>query len=345
MKVAIITPPIVGHISRGTGIYAQELTAALRKYTTATIINSTFKQVPADYDVYHFPYFDPFFLTLPLTYKNKTIVTVHDLIPIHFPQYFPRGLKGSVKWHLQKKKLRQIDAIITDSYASKVDIEKYAEVNPKRIHVIYLAPGEFSLSKISDKKKINLSQKYSLPNTFALFVGDANWNKNLPNTIRAILQTKIPLVIVNRDFKQNKEVHPWLKSLHTAQTLAKNNPQIIDIGRVEQDELVTLYGLALALLYPSYYEGFGLPVVEAFAAGCPVISSHRGSLKEVAATAAYIVDPDDIKGIAHAINTLHDDLEYRELLIKKGKGFVQRFSWKRTAQETIQVYEQIYQQH
>ena len=126
-----------------------------------------------------------------------------------------------------------------------------------------------------------------------------------------------------------------------SQTLARNNPWVKGLGYVKLSELVTIYQMASVLLLPSYYEGFGLPVVEAFASGCPVITSDKGSLGEVAAGASLIVEPDDVSGMAKAIHSILTDQELGRKLIKKGKNKLSQFTWKKTADQTFNVYNSV----
>src|SRR3989344_3863984 len=147
--IAIVKPSIVGHMQRGTGIYAGELFDALKKYTKVKPFIVEFGDDISAYDLVHYPYFDPFFLTLPLWKKIPTVVTVHDLIPLKFPKEFPKGLKGSVKWLIQRFALSRVSCIVTDSHASKKDIYRFVPIKPAFVQVVYLGVGK----QFIDKKK------------------------------------------------------------------------------------------------------------------------------------------------------------------------------------------------
>jgi len=139
------------------------------------------EKLPKNIDLVHIPYFEPFFLTLPKVNKFKTVVTVHDLTPLVFPKEFPAGLKGKLKWQIQKGRLKKADHIITDSESSKEDIIKYVGVSESKISVVYLAAGEeFEKLKADNLKLKAVREKYDLPDPFCLYVGDVTWNKNLP---------------------------------------------------------------------------------------------------------------------------------------------------------------------
>lgn len=164
-----------------------------------------------------------------------------------------------------------------------------------------------------------------------------NWNKNIPHLIQAATLAKTPLVIVSKSFVQDQQqiYNPWKDSLYEAKKLTNNNPYVIGIGKLTQDELVGFYQSAQALVFPSYYEGFGLPVVEAFAAGCPVITTKCGSLAEVGVDAVSYVDPDDVNSISLAMKKLTNE-DVRTNLIHKGKQRVRLFTWKKPLNKQMQ---------
>lgn len=341
-KVALVRPPILGHALRGTGVYFNELHQSLSHISEVDVQIADLHALPQDVDVFHFPYFDPFFLTLPQRMPNKSIVTIHDLIPLKFPKHFPPGLKGGFKWHLQKRAVRQSAAIITDSKASKNDIVDILNISPSRVFSIYLAASSiFSIPKTSGEKE-KIRKEKGLPTNFALYVGDTNWNKNLPNVITACVQSGLALVIVSKSLANSEvKANPWNESLLKAQELVQKNPAVQVLGFVKENELVSLYQMAEALLLPSYYEGFGLPVVEAFVSGCPVITSALGSLKEIAGNAALFVKPDNVDDIVAALKTINKNKKLRAKLITAGKKQALHFSWKKTTQETFAVYKEV----
>ncbi len=340
MKVAIINPVLTEHRNRGTGIYALNLIEALKKHTKIHVVEASINNLPINVDLYHFPYFDPFFLTLPIFKKNKTIVTIHDLIPIRFPENFPRGIVGEIKWLIQKRIVRNVDAIITDSHASAIDIKSFLNVQEEKVFVVYLSPALSYSQPVSGQCIDQVISKYRLPAKFILFVGDVNWNKNLPNIIKASKVTNYPLVIVSKaftNFNINAD-NPWLKSLNEAKKLAQEYKDVYSLGFVSQEELKAIYKSATLLVVPSYYEGFGMPVVEAFAVGCPVITSNRGSLKEIADSAAYFVNPESVESIVQGINVLGSDNSLRVKFIHKGLIQAQKFNWEKVARETENIY-------
>ena len=156
MNIAIDISPLknghyLQHRVRGTGFYLQNLKSSLEKYYPENkyVYFNRGDSLDEDIDVVHYPYFEPFFLTLPVFSKNKKIVTVHDLTPLVFPEHFRAGLKGSLKWQLQKLALKNANAIVTDSESSKRDVIKYIGINSEKIKVVYLAAGE-EFKRIND---------------------------------------------------------------------------------------------------------------------------------------------------------------------------------------------------
>ncbi|MEK7570678.1 MAG: glycosyltransferase family 1 protein [Patescibacteria group bacterium] len=348
MKVAIdISPLQSGHKVRGVGFYLHYLKASFLKYFPEhdyTFFTDT-KEIPADVDLVHYPYFDPFFLTLPLVKKHKTVVTVHDLTPLVFPEHFPAGIKGTLRWQLQKMLLRQVDGVIGDSEASRKDIIKIAGVDKEKVFSVYLAAGEEFKKMENGKWKMEILKKYNLPKKFVLYVGDVTWNKNLPNLVRAVQQADLPLVMVGKSLATETFDHtnPWNANLVEFHELIKNDKRIIRLGFIPTEDVVALYNSATVFAFPSLYEGFGLPVIEAMQSGCPVVTTKGGSLAAVAGDAAFFVDGYDVNSIADGMNKVFSDKHMQQDLIAKGLKQASTFSWQKTASETIQVYQNVLQ--
>lgn len=341
MKIGIIKPFLRGHETRGTGVYTDNLINSFKSYPGIELKTGNYKHLPEDTDLFHFTYFDPFFLTMPW-FKNKpTVITVHDMIPLRFPRYFPAGIKGKIKLSIQKFLVQRANAIITDSYASKSDIIKFLNIQETKIYPVYLAPADDYFNKISHQNKEKIRNKYHLPELFLLFVGDANWNKNLPKVITASKELKLPLVIVSKSLKEfNQKTHNiWTEFLSVSKKMIEDNNLVTVLGDVELTDLVGIYQMARVLIYPSFYEGFGLPVVEAFASQCPVITTDRGSLQEITGDAALIVNPDNQQEINAAVLKILKDKSFRDKLVTSSFQTVRKYSWHKTASQTIKVYQ------
>lgn len=346
MKIAIdISPLSSGHKVRGVGFYLKHLKEALQQYfpDNEYIWFEKASEIPQTVDAVHYPYFDPFILSLPLRRKYKTIITVHDLTPLVLPELFPAGFKGLLKWRVQRLALKTVDAIITDSVCSRQDVVKLVGVKANKVFAVHLAAGE-EFKQLGNKQSIRekITKKYHLPEKFALYVGDVTPNKNIPRIMKAAIQTSIPLVMVGKALSQEKfdTNNPWNKDLVEAKFILTQGKNISILGFVSDEDLVSLYNCATLAIMPSLYEGFGLPVLEAMQSGCPVISSHGGSLQEVAGEAAYIVDPQNIDNMAEGLSKVFYDEQLQLLLQKKGFEQAKKFSWRATAADTLKVYEQ-----
>ncbi|MCL4418689.1 glycosyltransferase family 4 protein [Patescibacteria group bacterium] len=348
MKVALIVPNndrLLMHRVRGAGVYAENLVKSLKKYFQKEIFTvCSLENIPKDADIIHFLYFEPFFKTLPIVRKGKTVVTVHDLTSLVFPKYFPKGIRGGLKWLIQRTVLRKLDAIISDSLSSKKDIVKYVGVNEKKVNVVYLAAGEeFKKLKTQDVGLKDIRKKYGLPEKFILYVGDVTWNKNLPRLIEAVRNINIPLVMVGKalDSKEYDSNNPWNRDLNRVNEMIKGHESIIRLGFLPTEDLVSIHNLATVFAMPSLYEGFGLPILEAMACGCPVVTTKEGSIPEIAGDAVFYVDAYSIDSIAKGIKEVFSNIDLQKKLSQNGLIQAKKFSWEKTAQKTIAVYRKI----
>lgn len=344
MKVAIdISPLKSSHRFRGIGAYTKNLVKSLQslKKRDFELVLIEKDKIPQNCDLIHFPYFDLFFTTLPLIRKKKTIVTIHDTTPLVFPKHYPPGIKGKLRFQVQKMALRTVDGVITDSKNSKKDIVKYLGYSKEKIHVVYLAAADIFKPITNHQSLATVKHKYHLPNKFVLYVGDVNYNKNILGLVKACKLVKTPLVIVGKQAVEKKidRSHPENRDLVWLQDYCKSS--IILTGFVPNKDLVALYNLATVYCQPSFYEGFGLPVLEAMACGTPVVTSKKASLPEITRKAAVLVDPYDINDIANGLTVAIEDEDLREDLIEKGLKQVKNFSWEKVANETYKVYQKV----
>ncbi len=349
MKIALDVSPLQsGHKVRGVGSYVTYLKKAILAYFPENeyIFFENKKDIPNNVDLVHYPYFDPFFLSLPLIKKHKTVVTVHDLIPLVFPDHFPAGLKGMLRWQIQKYNLRHVDALITQSEASKNDIMRIVAIPEEKISVAYLAADAvFKKNNITRVHKAEMRKKYKLPEEFLLYVGDVTWNKNIPLLLNAVKDINVSLVMVGKALVSENvdETNVWNNDIIEAQKLAKENSKVQRLGFLPADDLIALYNLATAFVFPSIYEGFGLPVIEAMQSGCPVITTREGSLEEVAGDAAYYFDGFSKESLSEVIMHVMHSKELRKELKEKGFAQAKKFNWRKTAEETMAVYQRALQ--
>jgi len=331
--------------SRGIGIYSQELLKALRGSDPKNhYLLATTKSQLQSVDLIHYPNFDFFFHTLPIKKVSKTVVTIHDVIPLIFSNHFQPGIRGKLQLALQKKSLKNTHAIITDSKNSKQDIIKYLNIPSHKIHVVYLAASP-KFKKITSAVQLSITKKkYHLTKSFILYVGDVNYNKNVPTLIQAFskLNTNHDLVLISKAWK-NTHI-PEIKTLTNKISHYNLGSRIKTISNLPTDsvqDLVNIYNLAAFYVQPSLYEGFGLPVLEAMASGTPVVTSSAASLPEVAGKGAILVKP-DLSSLIQGINqALSMSPSQKKNLITQGYSQAKKFSWQKTAQQTIRVYQSV----
>ncbi len=368
MRIAIDSGPLSGgHSVRGVGLSIKSLIESLKKYNNEKEININ----PVDfsttdltgYDVLHYTAFNPFFLNNPRigSNKSKIVITIHDLIPLIYKEQYPSGVRGFLNCQINKILLKKADSIITVSETSKKDIVSYFDLIPKKINVIYWAADDIFREGANSKDLSEVKRLYKLPDRFILYVGDVNYNKNLSTLIKACAMRNIPLVIVGkqasninelilgskgangpRDIFRNisKKPHPELAHLNILSQLLKRN-KVITTGFVPKEDLIAIYKLATVYCQPSYYEGFGMPVIEAFSCEVPVIISRTQALVEVAGGGALVADPYSAKDFSEKIALLLNDSTFRLHLVRAGKTRSKQFSWEKTAKRTIEIYKKI----
>lgn len=350
MKIAFnILPLKSAHKDRGIGYYTQNLLEALKQDQTLEIQEFTNISEVKGAEVIHYPWFDFFFHSLPISRPFPTVITVHDVIPLKFAEHYPVGIKGRFNLFLQRLALKSCQVLITDSQASQRDIVKYLKIPSEKIEVIYLA-ADAQFKILPDAKLLYTKRKYKLPDQFMLYAGDANWVKNIPFLIKGfneIIKSQneagLGLVLVGEVFlKKVEEIdHPELESLKEVNRLIQEynlEGKIIRPGKVETEDLVAIFNLATLYIQPSIYEGFGLPILQSFACGLPVLASKRGSLPEVGGDAAVYFDPYNLNQFSTTVLEVLQNKSLREKLQKMGYEQLKKFSWKKTAEETKAVY-------
>lgn len=286
-----------------------------------------------DFDLFHPTYYDPYFLQH--LQQKPFILTVYDMIHELYPGYFSPN-DPTKTW--KKKLIEQAEAIIAISESTKSDIIKYTNAEPDRISVVYLGnPFEYLVQ--SHRVKNNFEHP-ALEEPYILFVGNRNGYKNFIFFIKSVAR------LLKKD--ENLRVYcagggpfmrPELEILNELNILSK-------VRFINTNDLIMkhLYENAQAFIFPSLYEGFGLPILEAFSCGCPALLSNSSSLSEVGADAACYFDPNDPESLLQSIETVLSDDHYRETLIRKGFERLKLFSWENTAQGTKKVYDNLLNQ-
>jgi glycosyltransferase involved in cell wall biosynthesis len=289
-------------------------------------------------DVAHVPYFAP-----PRCPPVPTVVTIHDLIPMLLDAYRGSALVRAYT-RLVATGARRARAIIADSECSKRDIVRLLGIPPQRVHVIYLAAEE-RLQPVEDEVRLgNVRRRYGLPERYVLYLGGLDQRKNVLTLIRAFARTREVLddphrlVIAGRLPERESPLFPDPRRVVAELGLGE---AVRFVGWVAEEDKPALYSGAACFVYPSLYEGFGLPPLEAMACGAPVIASNASSLPEVVGDAGLLVAPQDVDALAEAMIAVLSDEELRASLRQKGAARAKRFSWEKTARETLGVYERL----
>ncbi|GAB4027605.1 MAG: hypothetical protein Fur0011_6010 [Candidatus Microgenomates bacterium] len=342
-KVEIIgKSPYAGSGPRGIDVYTRRLSEYISKTLPHESLIVSKDQVSGrPVNLAHYTFFDPFFLTLWGKVPTNTpyIVTVHDLIPLRFPEHFPSGIRGKIKYQLQKIALKKSSAIITDSESSRADIVKYIAYPKERIHVVPLAAGSVSATVALVK---TIAKEYNLPSSYILYVGDINWNKNVVGLINAfskIKDHKTALVLVGKAFT-GSVMTPELQVINQAIESSPKKKLIKKLGFVPTHHLSAIYKGAMLYVQPSWYEGFGFPVIEALSQGTPVLSSNQGSLPEVGGEYAHYFNPNLKNDLTIKLQELIDNSTLRQKYQEGGIAWSKKFNWKSVAEGTMRVYEQ-----
>lgn len=278
--------------------------------------------------------------TLPLIRrpKLKTVMTVHDL----GVEYLPKTHQLKQRLYLgfiTKFQFRSATRLVAVSKATQRDLIDKVGIDPKRIALVYEGLNPQLDISVKPDTKVDVLNRYDLESKkYFLFLGTIQPRKNLSRLIESyanflaqdINHKKIKLVLGGGKGWLSDEIYELPKKLRI-------ETQVKFLGRVPDSDLPDLYRQALALVFPSLYEGFGLPVLEAFACDCPVITSNSSSLPEVAGDAAILVDPYNIEAIALAMDEITEDKKLRTDLIRKGRAQLKKFSWQKAANETLEV--------
>ena len=279
--------------------------------------------------------------------RAKLVLTVHDLSFESHSEYFSRKRRW---WHIfinPKRICQRADKIIAVSNSTKNDIANLYKINLNKITAIYSAVSDkFRIISRNDEKLVKIKEKYNLPYKFILSLGTIEPRKNIIGLVKAYnaLQKyaqrqalsaredilKYKLVIAGESGWANEKIFEEIKK-----SPYKNNIQIIN--SVPDEDKEYFYNLASLFVYPSFFEGFGFPPLEALKCGVPVICSNNSSLPEIASDAAIMIDPDKPEEIFCAMKEILMDQNLRENLIQKGLEKSAKFSWKKTAEETLEI--------
>ncbi len=352
LEIALIAP-------QGWGVHASRFTFHVSRFTlhasrttqpeTGSLRKVWFEQVAfpracarLDADVAHVPYWAP-----PLRPSVPTIVTIHDLIPLLLREY-RGGPLVRLYTALVSATAQRAALVLTDSEASRRDIVTHLGLSPDRVRVIYLAADKRYTPEPSPLpgEKLDFAEKTWFQKRYVLYLGGGfDVRKNVATALRAyrragpVIGEQCPLVIAGRLPERDTPFAPDPRRLAREQGLDER--WVHFIGFVDEADKPALYRGAVAFIFPSRYEGFGLPPLEALACGTPVVGSDAASIPEVVGDAGVLLPPDDAEGMADALIQLATDDTFRAELSRRALAQAARFSWERTARETLAAYQDV----
>lgn len=283
-------------------------------------------------DLFHAPHY-----TLPALTPCRSIVTIHDCIHLRFPQYLPNRLAHGYARAALWTATHRSDRVLTVSEASKQDILTFFDIPADKITVIPNAIDDCFFVQPPDKNIERIRERYQLQAPFLLYVGNVHPHKNLERLLDAFYKVRslghddLTLLIIGDDITRYAKLR---RAVHRYQL----HRYVRFLGFVPNETLRVLYHLARAFVFPSLYEGFGLPPLEAMASGTAVVTSNVSSLPEVTGDAAILVDPHSQDAIAGGICRVLEDNVFREELVTKGQARAKQFSWDRSIQHTLEIY-------
>jgi glycosyltransferase involved in cell wall biosynthesis len=284
-------------------------------------------------DVIHVPAFSG-----AVIHRQPIVLTVHDLMYTKHPEWLPTR---RARWYWGTwipSTARRASAVITPSEYTKRDLVELAKVPPERVHVIAEAVDPLFLGRPATEDVQDCVSRYSGDAPYVLYVGSVDGRKDWLTFMQAFaaLRTRVPevrLVIVGHIISGRSRIHEHIQAFNLTDS-------VFCIGHVTDSELMQLYAGSSLFVYPSWFEGFGLPLLEAMAMGVPVISYRTSSIPEVVGEAAILIDPPfGYEDLARAMEQVLTNVSYRDALVEKGSRWVKQFSWDRVAEKTMAVYE------
>jgi glycosyltransferase involved in cell wall biosynthesis len=289
-------------------------------------------------DVYHTQYIIPFFVSR----KIKIITTIHDISFNFFPQYIKWSdllfLKILIPWSL-----KSASAIIAVSEFTRNEIIKYYKIDPKKVKTIQNAISDnFSINYYSDERKKEVRERYKLPEKFILYIGTMQPRKNIPFLIEAYanIQSKLAgakLVIAGR------KSHNYDCKIDQVYNKLNLGDSLIFPGYIKEDDKPVLFNLASLFVLPSFYEGFGIPIIEAMSQAVPTVASDIPSSREVGMDSVLYFNPSSLASLEEMMYNVFIDENLQKRLIKAGLETSKVFSWKENSQKTLELYKSLNQ--
>lgn len=302
-------------------------------------LNTHLTQISNGVDIFHTQYIAPFWLPK----KTKLVLTIHDISFNFFPRYIKKSDLFFLKTLLPRS-IKRADKIVTVSESEKKNIIDFYKIPPEKVEFTYNGVDfeRFNRS-YSDEEKERIREKYNLPEKFILYIGTLQPRKNIPALIEAFNifsekynQKNLKLVLAG-----NRKARNFDKRIDKLIERYQLQGKIIFPGWIDEDDKPILLQSARCFVFPSLYEGFGIPIIEAMAAGTPVVCSDIPALREIGESAALFCDPKNSQEFAENISKILTDTDLRKELVEKGKNNASKYSWQKTAEKTLAIYENL----
>ena len=285
--------------------------------------------------LFHAPHY-----VLPWLVRCRSVVTIHDCIHLMFPQYLPNRIAPAYARTSIRIAAKRATRVMTVSESSKRDILRFVDMRPEKIDVIYNAYDERFGIEPQEEDVIRVRERYQLQDEFVLYAGNVKPHKNLERLIEAFNLIRqrgldhLKLVLIGDEISKYAALRRAVHQHHL-------HKHVRFLGYLSEDTLAVMYRLASVFVFPSLYEGFGLPPLEAMASGTPVVTSNVSSLPEVAGDAAILVDPYDPHAIADGIHRVLTDADLRQTLRRKGLERARQFSWEQSVRSIREIYGEV----
>jgi glycosyltransferase involved in cell wall biosynthesis len=285
--------------------------------------------------LFHAPHY-----VLPPLVRCRSVVTIHDCIHLMFPQYLPNRAALSYARSFMKMAANRATRVLTVSESSKIDIMRFFGTDSSKIDVIYNAYDRRFGAEPLEEEVVRVRERYQLHEEFVLYAGNVKPHKNLDRLIDAfhIVRSRgldhLRLVMIGDDISKYSSLR---RAVHRYQL----HKYVRFLGYLPEETLAVMYRLAGVFVFPSLYEGFGLPPLDAMASGTPVVTSNVSSLPEVAGDAAALVDPYDPEAIADGIYRVLTDVDLRSDLRRRGLARAKQFSWETSVRRVREIYGEV----
>ncbi len=276
---------------------------------------------------------------LPLNIKQsgiKSVVSIHDLIFVRYPEQY-KPIDRKIYFNKFRYAAENADVVVAISEQTKRDIIEYLHINPEKIKVIYQGCHPIFKQKLNKEFIESVLKKYTIPNKYLLYIGSVIERKNLLSAVKAVQQTGDHLVVVG-------EGDHYMQSVKNYINKHKLQPQIIFLKGLTMEEIAVLYQNAAIFIYPSIFEGFGIPIIEALYSGVPVITGSGSCFPEAGGESTQYVDPLNITQIVDSINSIKNNSILRQKMIDKGLQYVQKFNDDNIALQWNELYHNILKQ-